>query len=114
MVRRAGRIALCLAVGLTVACASSAVTPAPAPVAPGDGSVAVATASTAAADGSSAGAPCSPSGAARPRALTIETFPDPPQAGAVLIVVIHGLSPGERVCVRVTPGGPATAARTSV
>lgn len=46
--------------------------------------------------------------------VTIEASPNPPQAGQLLNVAVHGLSPGKRVSIGVIPGGAATEVRTAV
>lgn len=50
----------------------------------------------------------------RPRAITIETIPDPPRAGEPLIIVVHGLFPGEPASIAVLPGGPPINVRATV
>lgn len=93
--RARDRLALVVAIGLSAACAS------PSPAATASGARSSPTAS-------------SPGAASHSRTISIETFPDPPRASELLIIVVHGFSPGERASIQVTPGGPATEVRTAV
>jgi hypothetical protein len=98
--RARGPVAVVIWIGLTTGCVAP-VAPTAVPASPTIEPSLVAT--------------TSPASALRPRTVTIDVFPDPPQAGHLLVIAVGGMSPGERVSITVTPPGESIPeARVSV